>query len=228
MYRMFFCLAVCLGAAGLCAAETQEEPPIPGTSVQKAAAPAPACQACEAAGYDANGRKLRNGGCVDGCNCFFSPRNPCSCESCVNCGKGRLSASRPPAVQPKPAVCGPGGCSSRGPVRPWPWPRPLPALMETMLLPLLTAGWPELFDAVLRAIHDQGLATVEVVFGFWIVIVALRSARDAIQSVWNYFKPMGEEVAQSVSQWFRAMTEGQLAHTNPNSPTPSSGWIRER
>ena len=83
-----------------------------------------------------------------------------------------------------------------------------------MLLPTLTAGWPELFDAVLRAIREQGLATVEVVFGFWIVIVALRSARYAIQSVWNHFKPMGEEVAQSVSQWFRAMTEGQLAHTN--------------
>ena len=76
------------------------------------------------------------------------------------------------------------------------------------------AAWPELFDAVLKAIREQGLATVEVVFGFWVLVVVLRNARDAIQSVWNYFKPLGQEVAQSVSQWFRAMTDGQLAHTN--------------
>ena len=86
--------------------------------------------------------------------------------------------------------------------------------MELLLLEGLMATWPELLDAVLKAIREQGLATVEVVFGFWVLVVILRNARDAIQSVWNYFKPLGEEVAQSVSQWFRAMTDGQLAHTN--------------
>jgi hypothetical protein len=85
--------------------------------------------------------------------------------------------------------------------------------MEFVFLKILTASWPELFDAVLKAIQQQGLATVEVVLGFWVIVVVLRNARDAIQAVWNYFKPLGEEVAQSVSQWFRAMTEGQLAHT---------------
>lgn len=86
--------------------------------------------------------------------------------------------------------------------------------MVFVLLQGAMATWPELFDAVFKAIREQGLATVEVVFGFWVLVVVLRNARDAVQSVWNYFKPMGEEVAQSVSQWFRAMTDGQLAHTN--------------
>lgn len=86
--------------------------------------------------------------------------------------------------------------------------------MVFVLLEGAMATWPELFDAVFKAIREQGLATVEVAFGFWLAIVVLRNARDAIQSVWNYFKPLGEEVAKSINQWFRAMTDGQLAHTN--------------
>jgi hypothetical protein len=86
--------------------------------------------------------------------------------------------------------------------------------MVIVLLVGAMATWPELFDAVFKAIREQGLATVEVVFGFWVLVVVLRNARDAVQSVWNYFKPLGEEVAQSISQWFRAMTDGQLAHTS--------------
>lgn len=85
--------------------------------------------------------------------------------------------------------------------------------MNIAIMLASTADWPDLFDAVLKAIREQGLATVEVVFGFWMLVVVLRNARDAIQAMWNYIKPLGEEVAQSVSQWFRAMTEGQLAHT---------------
>lgn len=91
-----------------------------------------------------------------------------------------------------------------------------------LLLSTIMSSWPEFTDAVLKAIREQGLATVEVGFGCWLVIAVLRNARDAIQAVWIYFKPLGEEAAHSVSQWFRAMTEGQLAHTTALSELTST------